>query len=268
MSTAAISLPNPQISLSRTLRIFLTEVRYEFTRALRTKAYSLSVMGYPVIFYIFFGLVMNRGQEISAGVTVAKYMLGSYAVFGALGAALFGIGVGLSGDLSAGWLELKRASPMPPIAYLLAKCCTAVGFGIIIVSVLCLLGISFGHVHLTLVEYAKMIGLTVAGAVPFASMGFLLALIAPFNAAPGFANMIYLPMSFLGGLWIPIKFLGTFLQTVAKVLPTYHLSQLTVHALGYPSMGSNASHWRGLGIFTALMVFLAGYFFNRREQNS
>jgi len=38
-----------------------------------------------------------------------------------VGAALFGIGVGLAADLGAGWLDLKRASPMPPLAYVLAK---------------------------------------------------------------------------------------------------------------------------------------------------
>ena len=54
-------------------------------------------------------------------------MLGGYAVFGLVGAALFGIGVSTAADLSAGWLELKRASPMNPLAYLAAKCCDGDG---------------------------------------------------------------------------------------------------------------------------------------------
>jgi ABC-2 type transport system permease protein len=267
MSTTSLSMPAQPVESLRTLRIFLTEVRYEFVRALRTKAYSMSVIGFPLVFYVFFGLLMNRGETIG-GVSLAKYMLGSYAVFGALGAALFGIGVGLSGDLSAGWLELKRASPMPPLAYLMAKCCTAIAFGIIIVSALSVLGVTAGHVHLTLVEFARLIGLTVAGAIPFASLGLLLALVAPFNAAPGFANMIYLPMSFLGGLWIPIRLLPHFLQTIAPVFPTYHLAQLTVGALGYPSTGSVLTHTLALATFTAIMLGCAGYFFRKREENS
>jgi ABC-2 type transport system permease protein len=43
-------------------------------------------------------------------------MLAGYSVFGMVGASLFGIGVALSSELNAGWLELKRASPMPPVA--------------------------------------------------------------------------------------------------------------------------------------------------------
>src|ERR1017187_10202512 len=112
MSTATITHPTaPSAGITRNRRIFLVEARYEFVRLLRTRAFSLSVIGFPVAFYIFFGIIMNRGEMIH-GVSVAKYMLATYAVFGMVGAALFGIGVGLSGELSAGWLELKRASPM------------------------------------------------------------------------------------------------------------------------------------------------------------
>ena len=269
MSTASIALPatHARGAFARNLRIFLTEMRFEFTRLLRTRAFSLSVIGFPVMFYSIFGLMLNRGESIG-GVSIAKYLLGSYAVFGALGAALFGVGVSLSGELSAGWLELKRASPMPPLAYLLAKCTTAMAFGVIIVSILSMLGITLGHVHLTLPEYASMIGLTLAGAIPFASMGLLLALIVPFNSAPGITNMIYLPMSFCGGLWLPIKFLPAILQKIAPVLPTYHLAQLMVRSLGYPSTGTTLSHWFGLLGFTMLMLGLAWIAFRNREQNS
>jgi ABC-2 type transport system permease protein len=265
MSTAALSLPTT--GLARIFRIFLSEARYEFVRMLRTRAFSLSVIGFPVMFYCLFGLMMNRGESIDQ-LAVAKYMLGSYAVFGLVGASLFGVGVGMATEISAGWLELKRASPMPPAAYLLAKCATAVAFGIIIVSVLCALGIIFAHVHLSLTEYARMLGLTVIGAIPFASMGLAFAQLVPANAAPGFANMIYLPMSFCSGLWVPFKYLPHAIQNIAPALPTYHLAQLMLGVLGYPSAGSPSSHWIGLVGFTLIMLGIAAIAFNRREQNS
>ena len=55
----------------------------------------------------------RQPQPYGGNVHIAKYMLGGYACFGLIGAALFGIGVGLAAELAAGWLELKRASPMP-----------------------------------------------------------------------------------------------------------------------------------------------------------
>jgi len=266
MSTATLTLPrtNP---FARGVNIFLREAKYEFLRLLRTRGFSFSVVGFPVVFYLFFGIIMNRGENIGS-ISVAKYVLASYAVFGMVGAALFGIGVGLAGELSAGWLDLKRASPMPPLAYVLAKCASAMVFGILIVSLLAVIGITLGHVSLSFVEFARMIGLTVVGVIPFACMGMALALLVPFNSAPGITNMIYLPMSFCGGLWVPLMFLPHFLQTMAVLFPTYHLGQLMLGAFGYASTGTTLSHWFGLLGFTLLMLGVAAIALRRLEQNS
>jgi ABC-2 type transport system permease protein len=268
MSATALTLPAARSnSFARTLRIFLTEARYEFVRLLRTRAFSLAVIGFPVIFYVFFGLIMNRGEHIGS-VSVAKYMLAGYAVFGMAGAALFGIGGGLASELSTGWLELKRASPMPPLAYLAAKCCSAAAFGLIIVSLLTVLGITIAHVSITLSEYARMMTLTLVGTIPFACLGMVIALLVPFNATPGVINMIYLPMSFCGGLWLPIMMLPHVLQKFALLLPTYHLSQLVLACFGYASAGSARSHWFGLLGFTLVMLGVAAIAYRRLEQNS
>jgi ABC-2 type transport system permease protein len=266
MSTATL-IPLTANPLSRSFRIFLREARYEFVRLLRTRSFSFSVVGFPVVFYFFFGIIMNRGQQIGS-LSVAKYVLASYAVFGVVGAALFGIGVGLAADLAAGWLDLKRASPMPPLAYVVAKCCSAVFFGILIVTLLAVLGITLGHVQLSLLEYLRMIALTVVGVIPFVCMGLALALLVPFQSAPGITNMIYLPMSFCGGLWVPLMFLPHFMQTFAVVMPTYHLGQLMLSAFGYPMTGTAISHWYGLLGFTLLMLGTAGLAHRRLEQNS
>jgi ABC-2 type transport system permease protein len=67
MSTTALSLPySPAFLPSRTLAIFARETRYEFVRALRTRAFSLSVIGFPVMFYVLFG-VMNRNETMHGG---------------------------------------------------------------------------------------------------------------------------------------------------------------------------------------------------------
>jgi len=266
MSTATLDLPRIN-SLTRNMSILLRETRYEFLRLMRTRSFSFSVVGFPVVFYLFFGIIMNRGQQIGA-ISVAKYVLASYAVFGMVGAALFGIGVGLAADLAAGWLDLKRASPMPPLAYVLAKCCSAVFFGVLIVNLLALMGITMGHVSLTFVEYARMIALTIVGVIPFVCMGLALALLVPFSSAPGITNMIYLPMSFCGGLWVPLIFLPHFMQTIAVLMPTYHLGQLMLGAFGYASTGTTLSHWYGLLGFTLLMLGIAAAALRRLEQSS
>jgi ABC-2 type transport system permease protein len=268
--TTALPLPattHTSSSFLRNLRLYASETRYEFLRLFRTRTFSLSVIGFPVMFYTLFGLLLNRSTP-GDGMNAARYMLAGYAVFGAVGAALFGVGVSLAADFAAGWMELKRASPMPPVAYLLAKCTTAVGFGTIIVSILTLMGMAFGHVSLSLPDFARILGLTVACAVPFACMGLVMALLVPFNAAPGVTNLVYLPMSFLGGLWIPIRNLPQFFQKLAPVLPTFQGAQLMLHTLGFPSQGTGLGHTMYLTGFTLIMLGLAAILFHRRENNA
>jgi ABC-2 type transport system permease protein len=113
-----------------------------------------------------------------------------------------------------------------------------------------------------------MLGMTIVGSISFASMGFLLALLVPANAAPAIVNLIYLPMSFLSGLWMPLRFMPHWLQHIAPVLPTYHLSQLMLSIFGYSDSMSPATHWNALVGFTLLMLGLSWLIFHRKEQNA
>jgi ABC-2 type transport system permease protein len=267
MATSAIAHPLPAATgFAHTLSIFRKETKYEFLKLMRTKSFSLSTIGFPVMFYILFGIA-NR-SAYAGNVHLAKYMLGSYACFGLIGAALFGIGVGVASELAAGWLELKRASPMPVSGYLFAKCTSAVAFGLIIVSILTAIATAFGGVSLTSTELVKMLGLTIVGSISFASMGLLLAQLVPANAAPAIVNLIYLPMSFLSGLWVPLRFMPHWLQGVAPALPTYHLSQLVLSIFGYQDSMSLTTHWNALIGFTLLMLGLSWLIFHRKEQNA
>lgn len=266
MSSTAVSLPYVRSNANRLFSIFIRETRFEFVRAMRTKAFSLSVIGFPVMFYLLFGL-MNRGAEVH-GQVVAKYLVASYAAFGLVGAALFGIGVGLAGERSSGWLELKRASPMPPPAYLAAKCVSAVAFGLIIASILCLIGIFAAGVHLSAWEFLGICGMSVIGGVPFACMGLLLAMLLPANSAPGIVNLIYLPMSYCSGLWMPISLLPKWIQHAAPMLPTYHLAQLMLRVIGYAQPADALRHVIALAGFAMLFLGCAWIAFARAESNA
>ncbi len=266
---AATTLPVPYRSRNtpaHTVRLYLREARYEFLRALRNKGFALAILGFPTMFYLLFG-VANRSETLHSGQSLAKYLLAGYAGFGTVGAALFGIGVGLAFERTSGWLDLKRASPMPPLAYLLARCAMAVLFSLLIVSLLCGIGISLAGVHLTLADYGRLLATAFLGSVPFAAMGLMLAMLLPPNSAPGIVNMLYLPMSYASGLWIPVAMLPRFVQHIAPWLPTYHLAQLMVHAVGYGAPGDRiATHVLALAGFTCLFLGAAWITFARTEE--
>lgn len=267
MSTAAITLSNRRIERSRshTATIYWKEAKYEFLKSLRLRMYSVSVFTFPIMFYVLFGLVLNSKQSI-AGTGVPTYMLASYGTFGVMGASLFGTTAGLASDRGLGWLQVKRASPMPPFAYFAAKIVTAMIFSTAIVLVLFALGVTLGGVHMSAVSFAELLGTLVAGSLPFSAMGLALGYFTGPNSAPPMINLIYLPMSFCSGLWIPIMFLPKLVQQAAHVMPPYHLSQLALGVVGAGAHESIVVHWEWLVAFTMICLGVARIGFQRDQE--
>ncbi len=258
MSANAYAMPLPAGRITYFARLFQKEIQFEFLKMLRTRAFSLSVIGFPVMFYLLFGS-SNRHSEW------ARYLMASYSCMGVVSACLFGIGMGISTERAHGWLELKYASPMPRVAYLCAKIVSSAAFALIILIALIGLGLTIGGVHLTGMEVLKLTGVILIGSIPFTAMGLLVALLVPANSAPGIINLIYLPMSFASGFWMPVSVLPHWLQVIAPGLPTYHLAQLALHILGDAQPGSTLVHWQALAGFSLVMFGAAWIIFTRSE---
>src|SRR5260370_1260155 len=227
MSAASTPLRNPlpQRSPGQTLTIYLKEAKYEFLKNLRLRVYTLSVLSFPLMFYVLFGLVLNARESIG-GATIPTYMIATYGTFGVMGASLFGTAAGLAADRGLGWLQVKRASPMPPFAYFAAKVVLSMIFSAIVVSLLMLLGLALGGVRLPLANLAKLLGTLVAGSLPFSALGLAVGYFAGPNSAPPVINLIYLPMSFCSGLWVPYMFLPKVARPIPFFLPPHPLSHL------------------------------------------
>jgi ABC-2 type transport system permease protein len=154
---------------------------------------------------------------------------------------------------------------MPPFAYFVAKIIKSMVFSLIVVLLLFLLGTIFGGVSMPFAEAAKIIGILVLGSLPFCAMGLALGYFIGPNSAPAVINMIYLPLSFCSGLWIPIIFLPRFIQQIAHLLPPYHLAQLALSVIGAGQNESTWSHWRLLIGFSLLCLGVARLGFQRDE---
>src|SRR5271155_5923226 len=134
-------------SLSKTAEIYWKETKYEFLKRWRMPIYSLSVILFPAMFYTLFGLVINR--DASGGhQEAATYLLATMGCYGIIGVALFAFGVGVATERGQGWLEVKRASPMPVPAYFAGRVVTCLLFSFIVFLTLFALGTSFGGVRL------------------------------------------------------------------------------------------------------------------------
>ena len=266
MSSTTMTLGNVQVQRSpqHTAMIYLKEAKYEFLKNLRLRMYTASVLSFPIMFYVLFGLVLNSNGQIGA-TRVAAYLIATYGTFGVMGASLFGTAAGLASDRGLGWLEVKRASPMPPFAYFAAKVITSMIFSAVIVLGLFVLGIAFGGVRMPAGDLAKLLGTLVAGSLPFSAMGLALGYFTGPNSAPATINLIYLPMSFCSGLWVPFMFLPKVVRQIALVLPPYHLSELALVQVGAGTHESVATHWEVLIGFTLICLGVARIGFQRDQ---
>ena len=242
------------MSSTRITRAWLMEAKYEFLRLLRTPSFALPTILFPSLFYILFGVLLNSGSH-HGGLDMASYMLASYSAFGVMAPGLFGFGVVVAMEREQGLLTLKRALPMPPGAYLFAKMLMAMLFAAMVVLLLMVLAASFGHVRLPLANWGALLIADVLGVLPFCALGLLVGTLVGGQGAPAVVNLIYLPMSFLSGLWIPLPMLPKFLQQIAPLWPATHLGQIALSASGVGGDHRVAMHAAVLAGFT--LVFFA-----------
>src|SRR5713226_746367 len=255
MATASTAMNSTaSVRQANVLRICFKEAKYEFLKSLRNPMYSVSTLLFPIMFYVLFGLVM--GKQMIGGIRTTVYLLPTYGTFGGMGASLFGTAATLASERGLGWLQVKRASPMPPFAYFLAKVVMSLIFSAIVISLLFLLGVTFGGVR-PAITMTKLALTLVAGSLPFCAMGLAIGYFAGPTSAPAVINIFYLPMSFCSGLWMPIMFLPRFIQQIAVFLPPYHLSQLALSLIGAGRGEPSLGHWEALIGFTMLCLGVA-----------
>lgn len=228
------------------LRSYLLEARIEFLRLLRTPSFAIPSLVFPCLFYVLFGVVLAKG-----GGDGARYLLATYGTFGIMGAGLFAFGVTVAMERDQGFLRYKRALPMPPGAYLWAKMAMAMLFSSAIALLLSVLGATAGGVSLAPGQWVLLFAVNVLGVMPFAAIGLWVGTLVGGQAAPAIINILYLPMAFLSGLWMPLKLLPSWIGTLAPMWPSYHHAQIGLKVVGMDAGRPLALH---LGVLAAVTV--------------
>jgi ABC-2 type transport system permease protein len=262
MTSQVIAVPS--LSAGQTFRLYGKEAKYEFLKTLRMPAYVIPTLCFPLAFYVMFGLIFNRGQHLDS-ITVSTYMMATYGAFGVIGASMFGFAVGISQERGFGWLQVKQASPMPPLAYLAGKTVMSMVFSGIVVIAMLLLGTAFGGVRLAPVQTTEVLAVLILGSIPFGAMGLAIGCWCPPNSAPAVVNVIFLPLSFCSGLWIPAELLPKVLQKTAVFMPPYHLGKLALRFAGASGTGNAWQHTMALAVFTIVFLWLARRGFDRQD---
>jgi ABC-2 type transport system permease protein len=224
------ALDRPSMPQRRVLGAYLSEARYLFIQALRAPVFVLPFVLLPVPLYLFFGVVMaGSSPELQAHPELANYIFSGWCCMAVMGPAIFGAGVGLALERDANLLKLKRALPLPRGSYIVAKLVMSIAFAGLSVGTVTVAALVAGKLTMSAGQLVAMLGVLVFGALPFCALGLFIGANASGNAAPAFANLVYLPGMWLSGMFFPLP---KIMQPWEAIWPAFHLNQAALAAAG------------------------------------
>lgn len=241
-------------------RIYGLEAKYETLKLLRVPMYVFPTLAFPLVFYFLFGVAMRQGSFDSG-----TYLMATFGALGVMNAALFGFGVAVAVERGQGWMLFKRATPMPPLAWIFGRLTMCLLFAALVVALLFTAGILVGGARLPMGSWLALAGVLVSGAIPFAAFGLAVGFWLGPNSAPAVLNLLSLPLAFASGLWMPIQVLPKIVQRIAEYLPPYHYAQLALSRVGMDQGVPPGRSLAVLALFTVASIALAWTGWRRDE---
>lgn len=230
----------------------------ELLQYLRTPSFYLPLFAYPVLLYLLVGLPGGGTEPQRLAVLVG------FVLFSVLGTVTFQFGVGVAVSRQTAWERWLFSVPVRAATRLTARLAVACVFSGLFVLPVVLVGVIFGGVRADPGAVPGMVAAILAGAVPMGMMGLAMGYWFPVRGALGLANLVYLPLSFLGGLFSGGDAGDAPWADASLYLPTGAWTALTNASIGIPSHPAPLAAGVLLGYAVAFGVLAAtGY---RRSQ--
>lgn len=197
----------------------------EIRRSLRDRQYLALVVGWPVCAYLLFAAVFGA-QPSGSTLPVDTALMVAMATFGALGAALTATRPRLAIDRQGGWLRQLRLTPLPSSQVVAARVVAALALTIPAIALTFAVAAPVHGVRLEAWQWLGLAMVLCLGCLPFAALGIVIGLVADGDNAQALTMVVYLTLSALGGLWVPVSILPAALQTLAHALPSEQVAEL------------------------------------------
>jgi ABC-2 type transport system permease protein len=247
--------PAPRMLFMQSMSLLLNYIRIP--------AFSVTSLVLPLMFWLFFGLPRAH-ETMPGGISAGAYVLCSFAAYAVSSMMVFNFGIGVANNRGQKTDLLQRATPLPSWISIAATIVVALIFALVSVLLLILFAGVTGGVWLSTGVYLSLLGRVLLGSLPMIGLGMAIGYSAGPNAAPAITNLIYLPMAFASGLFLPPQYLPDVVQKVTVYLPLYHYGQLAWNTIG----AGNEPLWRAvLGlVIWAVILFAAAIRAYRLDQ--
>ena len=231
--------------------LIIHETGAELLKALRAPEFILPTILFPLVFFTLFAIVLSTSQHNTT------YLLATYGIFAVMGPALFGFGVGVANEKDRGWLELKRALPVPAYSYVLAKTITTLVFASLALLPIYLVAGFAGDVQLPTATWATLFLVHLFSAIPFVMLGVTMGFRFSANGAVALTNIAFFGLTILGGLWFPVSLFPSIMQTLSKLTPSYHLAEISLAVIGVQEKIIAPENVISISVATLLLAALA-----------
>jgi len=209
------------------MKLFKAHFRAILLGLTRNVAFMVPTVLFPSMLFLFFGLGKSDA--------IAPFVLASFAVFGTVGVTFYQFGVGLAEDRSSAWEGYLRVLPVPVSIRFAARIAVSLivaGITIIILGIIA----GVAGVGLSATQWVYLALALLFGALPFGLFGMALGYWMPPKAAVPIANLIFLPLSYLGALWMPPDRLPDAVAAISPYTPTRMFGEIAWAAVGEHSV--------------------------------
>ncbi|MPV48613.1 MULTISPECIES: ABC transporter permease [unclassified Pseudactinotalea] len=205
----------------------LTYVRLESLRQLKNTRTLLFTLAVPLVMLFAFGGTFGAGGSMD-DVTHLPWIVVTtiqMAAYGAMIAAL-SQSFNIVNERSLGWNRQLRITPLSGTGYLVSKVVTAMLLALVaIVVVIAVAAVVFRPDLGTAAWLATGLGIWF-GVLPFALIGLLIGQFAKPEFAQPLFMAVFMGLSLLGGLWVPLQIFPAWMSEAAQVVPSYWLNRL------------------------------------------
>lgn len=177
----------------------------------------------PVIMFLLFNGLYGDDTSTS-GISTGVYLMISMACYGALGAAL-NAGTRIALERQTGWNRQLRLTALSPQGYMIAKAAVSMLVALPALVLVFAVGGVVGHVHLSAGSWLLTAVVIWISIIPFAMLGLLIGFLATPDSTQPISMLVYIGLSILGGLWVPLEQFPAVMTTIAKILPTYWVAE-------------------------------------------
>jgi ABC-2 type transport system permease protein len=237
------------------MRLVLRHAHAQTVALLRYPSFSVPTLALPAIFFAFFGLPRADHD--------ANLLLASFCAYAVLSVAFFQFGVGIATERARAWELYLRTLPVTATTRLAGRALAAAAFATASSGVVLAIALPTTSVSLPAGAWLRLALALAAGGVTFVAFGIGLGYVVSPKGALPVANILYLSLAYVGGLWTGPSGVPHAVAALSVALPTRVWANVLWEAAdGRPW---HARYWGGLLAYFCVFCILAAWGYRRDE---